>query len=150
MIELRNSYQDKSKKSYQRVRNKYQFEKDIFNTYQNKLYKSCTYGLGAYSQKELKQMSFSERLSIIGRFLKVQEILNRWKQELVSKAVNDFLSSVFYHSKSVKRLIEKSNNYTDDDLICYHSFKDLGISKLDIAKKLIQESILPKNFLNAA
>ena len=56
------------------------------------------------------------------------------------------LSNLFWHSKLVKEVEEKFGNETDPNYISKMDFKSLGIDKITVVNKLIQEKILPANF----
>ena len=122
------------------------YESDFLNPYQERLYKECLHGLGTYSAKELKAMPFQKKQAIISKKLECQKILNRWKQQKVANSMDNFLQKLFWHSPIINTLVSKTKDYANDSLLCYQSFRDLGISKLDIAKKLVMEGLLPKNF----
>lgn len=127
-----------------------QFEQDEFSPYQNRLYKNAVYGLGSYSFEELKKMSLSTKLAIKQTNKLAQQVLNQWKQEIVSKLVDDFLSSVFKKSKGIRNLITYTRNYFNPREVNHFQFAELNIRKVDIALKLIEQKILPDNFFNLA
>lgn len=127
-----------------------QFELDEFTPYQNRLYKDAVYGLSSYTITDLKKMSISEKVEIKKINKLAQRILNEWKQEIVSKLVDDFLLNVFYNSRTVKKMIMYSYNYTCEKVVNHLSFAELNISKRHIALKLMEQKILPDNFFLAA
>ena len=127
-----------------------QFEQDVFNQYQNRLYKDAVYGFSSYTLLQLRKMSISEKLQIKRVNRHAQDVLNRWKQEIVYKHVDNFLVSVFHKSKGVRRMIEWSSNFTNAKEVNSFGFAELNIRKIDIALKLIEEKILPDNFFRIA
>lgn len=131
---------------YQDLSTSMVFESDHFSPYQNRLYKQAILGLKLYTEKELLSMSFKEKWNIERLHRKAQKILNDWKQLIIGKEVDSFLSTWFPHSRLVKGLIEKTKEYTNDSLTNYQSFSDLGISKEQIAQKLVETGILPRAF----
>lgn len=120
------------------------YEQDPYNSRQNFLYKRAIFGLAAYSDQEVSEMSKVKvkRINKINR--KTQVVLNLWKQELLNSWTNKFFSIIFPTSPLAKEF----TTYTavDKNFICTLSFKDLNISKSDIINKLIVEKILPKEF----
>lgn len=137
--------------SYQRYGNKLQrqpiqYEKDPFNSYQNFLYKRALFGLAVYSQEELVKMHTDKKKRIEKVHGRAQNILNLWKQELTNEWAVKLLNTLFWHSEFVKDFSQKFGNDTDPEYISKVDFKSLGISKVDVVNKLIQEKILPNNF----
>ncbi|HEY4062276.1 MAG TPA: hypothetical protein VGM30_10270 [Puia sp.] len=136
-------------KSYQDRTPSLVFESDVFSPYQNRLYKDALHGLSMYTDKEIATMSFKDKLKIENLHKRAQRVLNEWKQSIVSKEVDDLLLSLFHKSTFLKKsIIERTKNYTNNALTNYQSFAELGISRIDIAKKLIEQGILPRVFFN--
>ena len=123
-----------------------EYERDEFNAYQNFLYKRALFGLTIYSADELSIMHWDKKKRIVKVHTRTQNVLNLWKQEIINSSVNKVLSSLFYHSRFVKEMVEKFGSDTDPNYISKVSFKDLGITKKDIVTKLMEEKILPVNF----
>lgn len=120
------------------------YEQDPYNSRQNFLYKRAIFGLAAYSDQEVSEMSKVKvkRINKINR--KTQVVLNLWKQELVNSWTNKFFSIIFPTSPFAKEFTTCTT--VDKNFICTLSFKDLNISKSDIINKLIVEKVLPKEF----
>jgi hypothetical protein len=125
---------------------KYQkIEQVGFNPIQEKLYAEALYGLNFYTVEELKVMPAEKKRSIMVLYTRVQRMLNRWKQEIIWKQVDNLLISLFPRSPIIKFLSE--NEYYDRDLECSLTLRDLGItSETLIAEKLIESKLLPYNF----
>jgi len=85
-------------------------------------------------------------MRIITRCEIVQRVINRWKQEIVNEKVDGFLLRLFPKSPVVKAMVE-TKGY-DDSIKSKLSFKDLQLDQYKIAKKLVEEKLLPKNFFN--
>lgn len=137
--------------SYQRYGNKLQrqplqYERDPFNSYQNFLYKRALFGLSVYTQEELEKMHTDKKKRVEKVHGRAQSILNLWKQELAGQWTVKILNTLFWHSELVKEFGQKFGNETDPEYISKVDFKSLGVSKVDIVNKLIQEKILPNNF----
>ena len=123
-----------------------EYERDEFNSYQNFLYKRALFGLSVYQEEELSKMHWDKKKRIQKVHERAQSVLNVWKQELANKWAADGLREVFHHSSLIKNMVEIFANHTDPEYISTLEFKDLGIDKKDIVKKLIQEKVLPNNF----
>jgi len=135
-------YQTNVKVKYQNVN----FEIDKYNSYQNLLYKRALFGLSAYSKDELERMSSVKKKRIHFVYLRAQNILNSWKQDIENYLIASLLQKTFFHSKFVKDYVDKFALEKDSNYFSRTDFKSLGISKEDIIKKLIFEKILPSNF----
>lgn len=125
----------------------YQFKKPIkdFTPLQEELYSKVVYGFNAFTSKELSTMSSSKRFHVKLMYNKAHKLLNRWKQEIINEKINNFFLKLFPKSPVVKQLTSV-NGYDDSlDVSCI-TFKDLGVSKSQIAEKLIEHNILPNNF----
>jgi hypothetical protein len=121
-----------------------QYESDPFNSYQNFLYKRALYGLKMFEETEVKTMHWQKKKRIIKVNKRTQSIINIWKQEITNVYTSGFFEQIFPKSPITKGLTE--SNYTDPKFNCKLSFKDLGIKKEHVVKKLHKEGILPKNF----
>lgn len=128
------------------VKHNIQYERDMFNQYQNFLYKRALFGLSVYSPEELEKMHWDKKKRIQKVHERAQLTLNIWKQLRTHDLLSDFLCKVFHHSSLAKDFREKFANEVDPNYISPVEFKSLGISKQDIVEKLIQEKILPGNF----
>lgn len=112
---------------------------------QHKLYKTALNGLSFYSKEEILKLSFKEKNNIIVTHKKVQNILNKWKQEICHKKLSSFLNKFFGKSTLAKDLANYPD-YFDEFNKNTNSFQELGITKDMIIKKLILAGILPKNY----
>jgi hypothetical protein len=122
------------------------YESDEFSPYQTKLYKEVMHGLSIYPDNQVKQMPFREKMKIINTHKRTQQVLNLWKQSIVNPAVDKFLLALFPRSKAIKAMIEETRDVTDPTVTNYQSFSDLGITKVQIARKLVEAGILPETF----
>jgi len=128
---------------------KYQsLEQPAFNKLQQKLYAEAVYGLSYYSVEAVEQMSKSKKLRVLAKYAKAQRILNRWKQEIVYDRVDRFFLELFPKSSITKMLVE-TKGY-DRETRENHTFKELGLSPQDVASKLVEVNILPKDFFQLA
>jgi hypothetical protein len=115
------------------------------NPKQIKLYRIAMYGVEALSDKEREILSFREKLNIKHKHSNTQKFINRWKQQLTHKKINSLLASLFPNSKMVADMCE-DDNYYDDTLINYATFKELHVNNRHIINKLIECECLPQNF----
>lgn len=132
----------------------YQNSKLYFTPLQKQLYRDAMSGLHWYSLEQLKTMSLRDRKKIIETHAKTQKILNKWKQQIVTQMVDDLLR---YGLPGCEKLMTKIRmvlridpSYTSKTLINGFRLGDLGISKLDVVRKLMETGILPVNFLELA
>jgi hypothetical protein len=125
---------------------KYQkIEQPGFNHVQEKLYYEALHGLNFYTTEEIKSMSVEKKRSIVVLYTRVQKLLNRWKQEIICKQVDNLLIALFPNSPIAKTMIE--SEYYDKDLECPMSLRQLGVTNDRlIAEKLVQGKLLPYNF----
>jgi hypothetical protein len=114
------------------------------STEQYRMFKHVMVGLDLYTPQELYAMNSSKKAKIFKRHKQAQTMLNLWKQELTNAFTTKLLSTLFPKSKLIAELnsdVSTSTKYTNT-----LSFKDLGIDRVTIINKLIQERILPPNF----
>lgn len=123
-------------------------DQPFFNKIQQKLYAEAVYGLGFYPKETVDQMSKSKKLRLLAKYAKAQRILNRWKQDIVHERVDSFMLTFFPNSPITKTLVD-TKGY-DRQSKETHSFKELGLTQLDVADKLIEVCLLPKNFYQLA
>jgi hypothetical protein len=131
--------------SLEKPRRKYQeLSKPPLSNKQRKLYSEAVHGLNAFSKSQLDKMSKGEKKYIIQRSERCQEILNEWKQTMINESVDSFLKAIFPKSRIVKFFT--SCKIVDTTIVDRTAFKDLGINQVDIANKLVEVGILPKDF----
>lgn len=121
-------------------------KKVFFNDIQKQLYQKVIHGFKAYSSEELTSMNKYNKLNIIISYSKTQRILKRWKQDIIFNSVDNFLKSMFPHSKTVKQIIEIKGYLNDEDNVDNITFAEIGIDRFQIANKLIEANLLPQNF----
>lgn len=124
---------------------KIQTEK-TFNQKQTDLYQKTIYGFKAYSKEELTALNEKSKREILVNYTKVQRILNKFKQEILYKSVDSFLLSLFPKSKLIKDFTNVEGYLKEQVIEEDFTFDELGISKFAIANKLMEYSLLPKNF----
>jgi len=124
---------------------KYQeFEKNVFNPVQEKLYAQVVYGFAAYEAEAIEQMSPKTKKFIKVRYTKAQHLINKWKQEITNSYVDSFLTKLFPKSKLIGYF--SSIKGFDKDYLCTFSFKEVGLSKVKIAELLMKNNLLPNYF----
>ena len=99
-----------------------------------------------HTKEEIVAMSKSKKHRVTIAYTKAHRILNRWKQEIVNETIDTLFLKMFPKSKTAKQFVSEKGY--DDNIQCIIPFKDLGISKKQIASKLIEFGLLPENFFN--
>lgn len=117
----------------------------IFNRKQNYLYRKAIIGVKGIPKGLLVHLSEEDKYEIDRFSRKVQRFLNIWKQEICIECTNNLFKKYFPNTNFTKSLISKFNN-PDPKYFNTLDWKELGISKLLIADKLIQNGYLPENF----
>lgn len=124
---------------------KYQtIENDKFTAAQKELFMSTVYGFRYFTKDEIQAMSNTKKFKIKIAYTKANRILNRWKQEIINEGLDGLLLSLFPKSPVIKKFVAVKGY--DDNVISTISFKELGVTKKQIANKLIEYGVLPVNF----
>jgi hypothetical protein len=121
-----------------------EFEKNVFNPVQDKMYLELIYGLNAYPPEKIERIPEPVKQKIVIRHKEVQRLINKWKHEIVNDSVDKLLLFLFPKSKIAKEFAKIKG--CDESMLCKASLKDVNLDKITIAKKLIQNNLLPKNF----
>lgn len=119
------------------------------NENQKKVYRIALYGLSVFTPEEISNMTFLEKSKITNNQKKVQRFLDEWKQEICHRKVGSFLLKFLKHSEEVKNsgLFKLATfDYYDRDNKNKMEFRDLGINRDMIVKKLILADLLPHNY----
>ncbi|MFO0453024.1 MAG: hypothetical protein ACK52I_30925 [Pseudomonadota bacterium] len=117
-----------------------------FNDKQKDLYLKTILGFNAYSKEELTQMSENKKQLIAIQYTKTKRILNKWKQEILFKGLDDLLLFLFPKSPIIKDMVNTTGYLKEYDKADNITFEEIGISKNQIVSKLMSYGILPKNF----
>ena len=145
-------YEEKGLQDLQLYGNKlngksYQTRKSIlFNELQNKMYRKVLFGLEAVNKTELTEMSKADIRKVQQEHLRAQKVLNQWKNEVMASYVDKMFKELFWNSPIAKEMVAFSKDpeaIHDDNTL---SFKELGITKKQIAGKMIEHGFLPVNF----
>ena len=116
------------------------------NKNQISLYKKALYGLKAFDPIEAKRLDEEERRSIAYQNKRTWAILNQWKQELTAHFIEHTFFRLFPKAPRTSTLDILIKPVKAADFKMDLSFKDLGVSEDDIARKLAKAGILPKEF----
>jgi hypothetical protein len=119
-----------------------------FNKIQQKLYAEAVYGLKSIPNEVLMEMRVEAIRNIQSRHTKAKEVINNYKQEVSSNAVDELLTKLFPKSPVLKQM--QNVKGTDSSINCSLSLKELKISPKMLAERLIKFKILPENFFNLA
>ena len=116
-----------------------------FNERQAYLYSRLLTGLRMFTKEELYKMNSTKKNRIKRNNLRAQKELNLWKQELTIAQSNSFRYEFFSEDSE---FMQQMNTLTDTskNFLSTISFKDLGLTKKDIANMFISKGLLPNNF----
>jgi len=142
------SFRDVNKHKFvpynEHVQNKQLYSKpvqpQVFNKFQETMYTQAIYGLGAYSEQQLKKMTPKERFEIIKRYSKAQAVIKRFKDALYENSMMNVLKQVFHHSE----LMQEFCSVKPEPILSQ------VINEQAIAQVLIQHGLLPQNFFKLA
>ena len=115
-----------------------------FNSVQQFMYRKALYGLAVYEQHEISKMSRQEKFSIIKMQKKAQKVINIFKIDTINAQLRTFFGKYFHNSSQAKEFMDEK--YTSYSEVCNIDFRDLGINKHMIAKKLVENDVLPLDF----
>ena len=116
----------------------------VFNRVQQNLYGEVVYGLNVYTNAQIQQMPEHQKRAIIRRYTIAQRVINKFKQRVFQNLVDKFFMDLFPRSPFVKAFAEVDSY--DPKVIDRHTFKELGITQKDVADKLLEKGLLPKDF----
>lgn len=122
-----------------------EFDEPMFSQKQRKMYFEAIYGIRMYPEYVIRKMPRKVVMKIITRSNLVQKAINLMKQETVNKQVDSLLTKMFPRSPIVKKMV---NIGCDNNVTCPISAKDLKLSDLKIAEKLVTLKLLPVNFFS--
>lgn len=122
-------------------------ENEWFNSYQYFLFRRALYGLEVYSQEELRYISSQKKKRIKTVHKHVQLTLNLFKQRMLIEQTNSLLSRLFPNSKDITVFVATYME-PDPEFICTVPLDKFGITKMDIAKELVDKKCLPYNFFD--
>jgi hypothetical protein len=136
-LEYKERFQDEQKPKYQEI------SRPVFNKMQQTLYAKTVYGLSYYTRSELKKLPKTRLQQLEDQHQQIQELLNKWKTEVMHSKLDNILLALFPKSPIVKAItgLQPENKH-----VSTKSFKELGINQVQIAHKLMSEGYLPENF----
>ena len=114
---------------------------------QNEIYFNLVHGLKFYSPEDLDKVPYVKKMEIKEKNLHVQRRLTHWKFQIIEQNVGAVIKTVFHHSKFGRKFSEYPLKYNRWDSSTI-SFSQLGISRLQIEKKLIEWNFMPKNYFD--
>jgi len=117
----------------------------IFTPKQNYLYRKAILGVKGIPRDLQNHLSEEQKYEIDKESRKVQKFLNIWKQEVCIEYTNKLFTTFFPNTDFTKALVNRFGN-PDPKTFNTLDWKDLKISKLLIAQKLIKCGYLPPNF----
>lgn len=122
------------------------YHREELTEYQLYLYRRALYGLGAFTEEELKTMCYKKKKRINAVNKKAQKSINVLKQEKINYFCNIIYEKCLQRSKTAKVALTSVLFTTDPRFISKLDFKSLGISQKNIITKLIEDEVLPNNF----
>ena len=145
-LEFKSKYQVVTANTYTK------YETDGFNSYQNYLYKRALYGLKGLPQEEIKTMCTAKQKRVNKVYYRAQKLLNLYKHQKTKELYNSLILTLFPKQAkgNLARVIANVDILSDCDEkeldLNTLSFKDLGITKQEIADLFVSKGILPANF----
>lgn len=130
------------------VYGKQPYNTPLFNKVQQKLYGEVVYGLNVYTNTQIQQMPEHQKKTIIRRYTIAQRVINKFKQRVFQNLVDKFFLNLFPRSPILKAFSEI--DAYDPKEIDRHTFKELGITQKDVADKLLEKGLLPRDFYQLA
>lgn len=115
-----------------------------FNYTQYRMYYSLLNGLKFYKPEIVAKFSQAKKDHITRKHKKTQQVINRWKNQIVNAYSNHIFKSIFWNSDIAKEMVALTEQ--DDTALNTMTFRELGLQKHQIAQKLIEHKLLPDNF----
>lgn len=116
------------------------------NPYQHFLFKRVLHGLNVYTAEEVNALHWDKKRRIKKVWLRGQEVINKWKQTICNRQINNLLFK--YFGDNVKAIVEIPAEETLPDYKNTLTLKELGLNYEDLMLKFMSEGLLPKNFLS--
>lgn len=111
---------------------KAQDAKDYLNPRQRRILNDILYSKGRYTEEQLKKMPLMRQYYILDVARKVEAALYKWKWEMVNGRVDDILTALFPHSKTIKKFIN----------ICQEKHLGADVSRIDIRTLVSEQEIV--------
>lgn len=118
------------------------------NSTQEFYYNRALLGLGVYTIDEIKLMTKSKKERILKVNNKALQIVSALKYKKLVELSNSVINLYFSSGNLYNQLNNETVNFTDTTGTVRFSNKELGITKNDIVKALLESGVLGPNFLN--
>ena len=118
------------------------------NSTQEFYYNRALLGLGIYTIDEIKLMTKSKKERILKVNNKALQIVSALKYKKLIELSNSVINLYFSSGNLYNQLNNETVNFTDTTGTVRFSNKELGITKNDIVKALLESGVLGPNFLN--
>lgn len=118
------------------------------NSTQEFYYNRALLGLGIYTIDEIKLMTKSKKERILKVNNKALQIVSALKYKKLVELSNSVINLYFSSGNLYNQLNNETVNFTDTTGTVRFSNKELGITKNDIVKALLESGVLGPNFLN--
>jgi len=119
------------------------------NPRQHFLFKRVLHGINMYKPEERQDMHWDKKRRIKKVWIKGQNTINEWKQEISNRKVNYYLKSVFGdNSNIINGIVNTPANETMKEYKNRLTLKELSITYEDLILKFISVGLLPPNYLS--
>jgi len=118
-------------------------KKDFLTREQREMFDDLVYARHHMTKSEIEALPLMKKYRVKVLSKQVEKTLNKWKAEVVSKKVDNFLLKLFPNSPIVKQFVEVQMDDKDDfysDTIDIHSI----FSEREIAEYLSEKGLFPK------
>lgn len=116
-----------------------------FSPKQKELFYQVIDGFKCFTKQEVQQMSEKQKMLISVRYTRAQRILRNWKQDVIFTELDNMLLAVFPKSPLIKKFVNVKGHVDvpkEDEI----TFNEIGITHEQIANKLYDCGLLPRNF----
>lgn len=116
----------------------------VFNSAQKQWLQAALYGLKPFKAEVIHEMPLNKKLWILRVHEAAQDVLHRWKQQIMCRQVDQFLLTFFPKSPTVQAMI--NIGMEDEPVRSQINLRSLGLTQEKIANRFIEEKIFPENF----
>lgn len=115
---------------------------------QSMLYSVALSGLKALSPDQESKLSKYEKREITLLANRANRVLNYWKTQVVTNSISVLFNKLFANAPTTSAVSILMQPIVDSEFSPEISFRELGISRIQIIQKLIRHGVLPVDFYN--